>query len=107
MPKTCSAYRRSRSRSLSLWLGLALGLCFFQSFTAFQAFALEPNSPLFDQSTPSASSKVSQPLALPEESPNPSPCFFSTLVRLLFALALTIGLIFVTVWGLKVIWEKR
>lgn len=68
---------------------------------------MEPNSPLFDQSTPSAASTVSQPLALPEESPNPSPGFFSTLVRLLLALAITIGLIFVTVWGLKIIWEKR
>lgn len=71
--------------------------------------ALDSNSPLFDQ-TPVASAGVSsvrQPMALPEESPNPSPGLFSTLARLIFALAVTLGLIVLTIWGLKWVWEKK
>lgn len=46
-------------------------------------------------------------LPLPTETPQPLPGFFSTLVRLVLALGITIGLIYLTVWGLKVLWEKR
>src|SRR6185295_5429183 len=89
-------------------LGLALGVCLFLSFLTAEVSAVEPNSPLFSQnSNVSAAKDGNQPLALPEEKPNPSPGVFSTLIRLFLALGLTIGLIFTTVWGLKIVWEKR
>jgi flagellar biosynthetic protein FliO len=88
-------------------LGLVLGFSVFQPFGLERAYALEPNSPLFDQNSKANSAPSSQPMALPEEIPNPSPGLFSTLVRLISALALTIILIAVTVWGLKWILEKR
>jgi len=46
-------------------------------------------------------------LALPETSSSPSPSIFSTFIRLVLAIALTVGLIYVTIWGLKIVWEKR
>lgn len=93
----------------SLWVGLALGVCLFQPFIPFKAFALEPNSPLFEQnkSTSPGNEKQNLPMPLSEESPNPSPGIFSSLFRLFLGLSITVGLIFVTVWGLKIIWEKR
>jgi flagellar protein FliO/FliZ len=98
---------------MNLWtlprlLGLALGVCLFLLLLASKASAIEPNSPLFSQDTGVSTAKdASKPLALPEEKPNPSPGVFSTLLRLFLALALTIGLIFATIWGLKIVWEKR
>jgi flagellar biogenesis protein FliO len=90
-------------------MGLVLGVCFFQSFRVPQAFALDPGSALFQQNPDphSAVTQSSQPLALPEETPNPSPNLFATFLRLLMALAIIIALIVVTVWGLKIVWEKR
>src|SRR5579883_1360871 len=96
------------SRNLFIPFGLVVGFCFFLLGPS-KAFALDSNSPLFDQ-TPVSSSGTnfnSQPMALPEESPNPSPGLFSTLARLIFALAVTLFLIFATVWGLKWVWEKK
>jgi flagellar biogenesis protein FliO len=46
-------------------------------------------------------------LALPEEKPNPSPNLLSTLLQVVFYLALIVGLIILTVWGVKFIWEKQ
>lgn len=87
---------------------LALGVCLFDPFQTSKAFALEPNSPLFEQNknTTSDKEKALLPLALPEEKPNPSPGILSTLVRIALALALIVALIVITVWGLKIIWEK-
>jgi len=51
--------------------------------------------------------KISQPLALPEETPNPSPSFLSTLARVFLALAIIVGLIILTVWGVKYIWDRQ
>lgn len=97
----------------SPWIlvGLVLGACLFVSVPS-SVLALDSNSPLFqpdqqDKNTTVDKAKPTAPLPLPEEAPNPSPGIFSTLVRLLFALGLTIGLIFATVWGLKIIWEKK
>ena len=94
---------------LACLLSLALGVLFFQPSGLSNALALEPNSPLFDQSqnggprqTPST-----QPMALPEETPNPSPGIFSTLLRLLLALGVTIGLVVATVWVLKWVLERK
>jgi len=88
---------------------LVISVCFFVIFSYSKALALDSNSSFFDQNPQTAASKdkVSTPLALPEETPNPSPGIFSTFIRLLFALSLTIGLIFATVWCLKIVWEKR
>src|SRR5258708_3978059 len=95
--------------NLLLALGLVLGVCFFQPQEGSRAFALDSTSQIFDQSqNPKTSQAVSgQPMALPEETANPSPGFFSTLLHLVFALAITIGLIVLTVWGLKLVWEKK
>jgi flagellar biogenesis protein FliO len=86
-------------------LGLVLGVCLWGSWGPSRAFALDSNSPLFQQGIPQG--KTAQPLALPEEAPTPSPGIFSTFLRLIFALAVTIGLIVLTVWGLKLVWEKK
>ena len=90
-------------------LGLFLGICFFQSCYLSDVYALDSGSQFFDQNqnvNPSQG-KESQSLALPDEAPNPSPSLFATLLRLLAALAVIIGLIVLTVWGLKVVWGKR
>ena len=90
-------------------LAIVIGVCFVQIFPNSKVLALDSNSPLFDQNqqTSASKEKVPTPLALPEEIPNPSPGIFSTLLRLLFALALTIGLVIATIWCLKIVWEKR
>lgn len=107
MPQTLSVWKWEL-RSFTALFSLLLGVCLF-GIWAPKALALDSDSPLFDQ-TPVASAGVSttrQPMALPEESPNPSPGLFSTLARLVFALAVTLGLIVLTVWGLKWVWEKK
>jgi flagellar biogenesis protein FliO len=77
---------------------------------------VDANSALFQQgaasesnaaSVSSGTNNASLPLALPEENPQPAPGFWFTLFRLLAALALTIGLIVLCVWGLKVFWGKQ
>ena len=91
--------------SVLILLGLSL---YFAN--ASNAFAMESNSPLFQENqvgNNSSQEKPGQPLALPEAAVNPSPSIFSTFIRLVLYLVLTIGLIFVTVWGLKMVWEKR
>ena len=90
-------------------LGLIMGVCLFSFLVPSKTLALEADSPLFEQKAGSASSQPSagQPLALPVEKPNPSPGLFSTFLRLLFALVVVVGLIILTVWGLKIFWEKR
>lgn len=93
-----------------LLLGLVLGVCYFQPWTATKAVAqVDEKSSIFLQGSNvnSKAASSSQTLALPEEAPTPSPGLFSTLARLVFALVVTIGLIFLTVWGLKWVWEKR
>lgn len=68
------------------------------------AWAIDSDSPLF---SPSVSSSSAQTLALPAATPSPAPGFFSILLRLFFALVITIGLIYLTVLGLKMIWDKQ
>lgn len=100
----------ARDRTLPLLFGgVALVLFLFAPANGSKAIALDSNSPLFENKKvdPSKPATVAQPLALPEETPNPSPGILFTLVRLILALALVVGLIFLTVWGLKMIWEKR
>ncbi len=92
---------------LALWL--LFGGALFQFCFLSKIYALDSGSQLFEQNqnvNPSQG-KESQSLALPDETPNPSPSLFGTLVRLLVALIVIIGLILLTVWGLKVVWEKR
>jgi flagellar biogenesis protein FliO len=90
-----------------LW-GMISGVCLFQCFEATPAFALEPNSSLFDQSQPSATGKekAAQPLALQEESTTPPPGVWDTFFRLVFSLGLTVGLIIAVIWCLKLAREK-
>lgn len=84
---------------------LSLGLFLLCLAHSSPARAIDQTSQLFQQTTQGAVS--SQPMALPETTASPSPGIFSTFLRLLIALGLVVGLIFVTVWGLKLIWEKR
>jgi flagellar biogenesis protein FliO len=107
MPKILFLY--AYPRNLSFALGLVLGVCVFQSCFSSKAYALDSDSQIFEQNQNVNSSEVkkSQPLALPEETPNPSPSLFVTLVRLLVALIVIIGLIVLTVWGLKLVLEKK
>jgi flagellar biogenesis protein FliO len=90
------------------FLSLTLGSYFFL-FLPPKLAALEPNSGLFQkgQGSTSGDLKSSQPLALPEETPRPLPGFLSTITRVLLALGLIVGLIYLTVWGLKVFWERK
>ena len=93
-----------------LLLGLVLGVCYFQPWEMTKAAAqVDEKSPIFQQGTSGKfnSAPSTQALTLPEEAPTPSPGIFSTLMRLILALAVTIGLIVVTVWSLKWVWEKR
>lgn len=93
-----------------LLLGLVLGVCYFQPWGISKAIAqVDEKSLMFQQDANGISNAApsSQALALPEEAPTPSPGLFSTLMRLFLALAVTIGLIVLTVWGLKWVWEKR
>jgi flagellar biogenesis protein FliO len=96
---------------LTLMLGLILGVWFFQPFFTTKVLALDSNSPLFEKNQGNAvdvdKDKSAPPLALPEETPNPSPGLFSTLVRVIFALTIIVGLIVITVWGVKLVWEKQ
>jgi flagellar protein FliO/FliZ len=94
---------------ISILFLLSLGLCFYFANTS-RAFAIESTSPLFQENQTSDSlkqEKPGQPLALPETSSSPSPGIFSTFIRLVLAIVLTVGLIYITIWGLKIIWEKR
>jgi flagellar biogenesis protein FliO len=89
---------------------LFCGLVLFLLLGGFNqcVWAIDSNSALFSQNSPQSSSVTSpQALALPEATPNPAPSFFSILARLLLALGVTVGLIYVTIWGLKLIWEKQ
>ncbi len=96
-----------RRKPLAL-LGLAMVVFLFAPVPGFKAFALDQDSSIFEKKSDASKPQATgQPLALPEESPNPSPGILSTLFRLVLALALVIGLIVLTVWGLKIIWEKR
>jgi flagellar biogenesis protein FliO len=95
-----------KSWRLSVLSFLSLGLCLFYFASAPRALAIDASSQLFQQSTP-GTTQAGQPLALPDETSTPSPSIFGTFLRLVLALGLTAGLIFVTVWGLKLVWEKR
>jgi flagellar biogenesis protein FliO len=77
---------------------------------------VDSNSALFQQGTASTSgasknavdaSNAVAPLALPEEKPQPAPGLWFILFKMLAALFLTIGLIVLCVWGLKVFWGKQ
>ncbi len=97
------------SWNLLLAFGLVLEVCFFQFCCFSKTYALDSGSQIFEQNQNANPSqgKESQSLALPDETPNPSPSLFATLLRLLAALTVIIGLIVLTVWGLKIVWEKR
>lgn len=74
-----------------------------------KSFGIESNSPLFDSNSGSASTTGSKalPLDLPSDAPTASPSLLDTFGRVFAALALIIVLIVATIWGLKLIWEKR
>jgi flagellar biogenesis protein FliO len=89
-------------------LGMVLGVCSIQAFGVSSAFA-DVNPSFYDQGQNGKSnpSSASQTMSLPDEAPTPSPGVFSTLIRVIVALAVTLGLILTTIWGLKWLWEKR
>jgi flagellar biogenesis protein FliO len=107
MPMICLFKRNPLNLSFFL-LGLVLGVYHFQPLGVSKAFA-DVNPSFYDQGQNSKSEPTSaaQTMSLPEEAPTPSPGFFSTLMRVILALTVTLGLILLTVWGLKWVWEKR
>jgi flagellar biogenesis protein FliO len=74
-----------------------------------RTYGIEPNSSLFDTSSSPAATNGSKgvPLDLPTDTPSASPSLIDTLGRVLAALTLVIVLIVATIWGLKLIWEKK
>ncbi len=74
-----------------------------------KSYGIESNASLFDTNSTSSTNSGSKgnPLELPSDAPNASPGILDTLGRVLVALSLVVVLIVVTVWGLKLIWEKR
>jgi flagellar protein FliO/FliZ len=104
--------RNSYTSPRNLWglsVLLILSLVFFCFANASHAFA-DDLSPIYQTAQTGVNTpqeKSGQPLALPEAAVNPSPGIFATFVRLVLTLVLVVGLILVTVWGLKIVWEKR
>jgi flagellar protein FliO/FliZ len=96
---------------LSFLAVLSLGLCFLYFGKTSCVFAdVTADSPIYQQdpagvNTPSE--KAGQPLALPDTVDNSSPSVFSTFFHIILNLGLIIGFIFITVWCLKMVWEKR
>ncbi len=74
-----------------------------------RSMGIEPDSPLFETNSITTTGNGSQnlPLPLSQELPSATPSLLDTLGRVLAALTLIIVLIVATVWGLKLIWEKR
>jgi len=89
---------------------LSLGLCVFYFANITCVFADVPDdSPIYQQSVTGINTpaeKSGQPLALPTVD-NSSPSMLSTFFHIVLNLGLIIGFIFVTVWCLKIFWEKR
>ncbi len=104
-----SSKSKTARRSLLFLFFSALFLGGHFLFVPQQAFAIEPDSPFFESGSSSAATSASSraPLDLPLEVPNASPGLLDTLGRVLAALTVVILLIVATVWGLKLIWEKR
>ena len=100
-----NAFSYPWSWRLGFSLALLLGLGFFLSVNASHAFA-DDLSQIYQQGTTTGAA-ISQTLPLPDASSTPSPSLWGTFFRLVLTLVLIVGLIFVTVWGLKQIWERR
>jgi flagellar biogenesis protein FliO len=104
----CHVFRFHRKASVFFFIltvGTFLGV---SGWTTFSWAEVDNNSPIFNQESNQPTSGISgQTLALPDATPNPAPGFFSIFFRFLAALILTIVLIYLTIWGLKFIWEKR
>jgi flagellar biogenesis protein FliO len=83
-------------------MGLGMALLFTANTS--HVFA-DDLSPLYQQAAPGAAS--SQALPLPDAASSPSPSLIGTFLRLVLTLVLIVALIFATVWGLKLILEKR
>jgi len=98
-------------RRLSCLAILCLGLCAFYFVNISSVFAdVTAASTIYQQSPTGVNTpteKPGQPLALPEAIDNSSPGVFSTFFHIILNLGLIIGFIFITVWCLKMVWEKR
>lgn len=106
MPLTMQKIKNPLKSSL-FWAGF-LGVCLLVGALT-QARAVDEQSGIFQDQPGKVSTPGSQsaPLALPEEPQSPSPGIFSTLLRLVLALGVTIGLAVLTIWGLKWVWENK
>jgi flagellar biogenesis protein FliO len=115
-----STFSATRARSFGRFLLLfwMVGVFVFIILPPSFVWGVGADSLIFrNPSTPVAGNKVSastvsspatvESLPLPEETPQPLPGFFSTFFRMILALGLTIGLLYLMVWGLKILWEKR
>jgi flagellar biogenesis protein FliO len=99
-----------RITAISPWK--VLGLVLMMGWAVFlpsAALAVDSTSPLFHQekTTSHDATGSGDQMALPEETPNPSPGVFSTLLRLFLALIIIVALIVATVFGLKLMLDKK
>ena len=70
----------------------------------FQPAAGSVKNPATAKSSPTDGNDA---LPLPDEKPQQAPSFWGTLGKLILALALTLALIYATVWALKLVWDKK
>lgn len=92
-----------------LFRRMLMVFCFFIFLNTTNIFAIDSQSPIFqqEQTLKSNNEKTVPPLGFPEEPQNPFPSIFYTLGKVLFALLLIVSIIYMTLWGLKIIWERR
>jgi flagellar protein FliO/FliZ len=96
---------------LSYLAVLCLGLSAFYFVNISSVFAdVTAASTIYQQSPTDVNTpteKPGQPLALPEAVDSSSPSVLSTFFHIILNLGLIVVFIFITVWCLKMVWEKR
>ncbi len=100
----------NRSVKLFLLVGrMTLFVFFIFVLNLSKLIAVDSQSLIFqtDQIIKNNQENTLLPLNLPLENQTPSPSIFYTMGKILFALVLIITIIYLTLWGLKVIWERR
>jgi flagellar biogenesis protein FliO len=108
--KNLYLFTRNPSWWLSFLLMLSLGLFSYFVNTSSIFADVTAASSIYQQNPTGVNTpteKPGQPLTLPEAGDNSSPGIFSTFFHIVLNLGLIIAFIFITVWCLKMVWEKR